>query len=145
MEPRILRTSDTDGRAIVRVEMANQRGFFAVMDAADFDDWIKAGRSPRMITNKNGPMTGTYRVVVYDRSVAGGLAGVARAILGLGKGQVVQYLNSDRLDLRRCNLAIRRGRATGQTKREVEVATSSTKAPPRRTPVDLGSLTAAVV
>lgn len=136
MEPRILRTSDPDGRAVVRVEMANQRGLFAVMDAADFDDWIKAGRSPRMITNNNGPMTGTYRVVFYDRSVAGGLAGVAREILRLGKGQVVAYLNSDRLDLRRCNLAIRRGRAKGQTKREVSEGQSPATAPRPQGPVD---------
>jgi hypothetical protein len=145
MEPRIFRTSDPDGRAVVRVEIANQRSLFAVMDAKDFDDWITAGRGTRFILNKNGPMTGTWRVVVYDRSVAGGLAGVARAILGLGKGRVVEYLNSDRLDLRRSNLAIRRGRAKGQTKREVAECQSLATTPHLRGPVDFGSPVATAI
>ncbi|WAC60785.1 hypothetical protein [Brevundimonas sp. SL130] len=114
MEPNIIRTGNRDGDAVVRVEIANKRGVFVTMDAADYDAWVAAGRSTRFWLNRNGPLTGTYRVVYRDRSVAGGIAGVARELLQPGPGRVVQYRDQDRLNLCRRNLLVRSGRAKGQ-------------------------------
>lgn len=115
MDRKIIRTALPDGSEVVRVEIANQRGVFAVMDATDYDDWIAAGRDTRFILNRNGPMTGTYRVVFYDLSVAGGIAGVARQIVSPGRGKVIRYRDDDRLNLRRSNLDVQGGRARGQS------------------------------
>lgn len=115
MESRTIRSRDENGCAVVRVEIANQRGTFATMDAADYDNWLATGRDTRFLLNRNGPLTGTHRVIFYDRSVAGNIAGVARQIVKPGPGQVLSYLDNNRLNLRRSNLAVRRGRATGQT------------------------------
>lgn len=115
MEPKIIRERDEGGRAVVRVELAKQRGLFVTMDAADYDQWIAAGRDTRFILNRNGPLTGTHRVVFYDRAVAGGIAGVARQIINPGRGKVVRYRDGDRLNLRRANLDVQGGKARGQS------------------------------
>lgn len=115
MNPKIIRTVDRAGLAVVRVELANKRGLFVRMDAADYDAWTAAGRSTRFWLNQNGPLTGTYRVVYPNPDVAGSIAGVARDIMQPGLGQTVSYRNQDRLDLRRSNLEVRQGRAKGQS------------------------------
>lgn len=124
MNPKIIRTVDRDGRAIVRVEISNKRGIFVTMDAADYDDWIVSGRSTRFFLNRNGPLTGTYRVIYSEPSVAGKKAGVAREIMQPGRGRVVHYRDQDRLNLRRSNLLVELGRAKGQS-----AAPQSTKDP----------------
>ncbi|MBB4798613.1 hypothetical protein HNP32_002357 [Brevundimonas bullata] len=115
MDPKIIRTEDRDGCAIVRVELSNKRGLFVTLDAADYESWIVSGRSRRFILNQNGPLTGTYRVVYSDRTVAGSIAGVARQLLQPGPGRTTHYRDGDRLNLRRSNLEARVGRAKGQT------------------------------
>lgn len=114
MDRKIIRTVDRDGCAIVRVELSNRRGLFVTLDAADYEAWVASGKSTRFALNRNGPLTGTFRVIFYCPSVAGGIAGVAREILQPGHGRVVQYLDSDRLNLQRKNLSVRYGRAKGQ-------------------------------
>lgn len=115
MDPKIIRTVDRDGCAIVRVELSNKRGLFVTMDAADYDAWVSSGRSRRFLLNRNGPLTGTYRVLYYCPQVAGRMAGVARDIIQPGRGRVIRYKDADRLNLRRANLQIEEGRAKGQS------------------------------
>lgn len=115
MDPKIIRTVDRDGCAIVRVELANKRGLFVTMDAADYDTWVSSGRSRRFLLNRNGPLTGTYRVLYYCPEVAGRMAGVARDIIQPGLGRVIRYKDDDRLNLRRANLEVQEGRAIGQS------------------------------
>lgn len=114
MDSKTIRTADADGCAIVRVELSNKRGLFVTMDATDYDAWIASGRSRRFMLNQNGPLTGTFRVVYSDRSVAGSIAGVARQILQPGRDRTTYYRDGDRLNLRRSNLEVRGGRAKGQ-------------------------------
>lgn len=117
MTPKIIRTVDRDGSALVRVELSNKRGIFVTMDAADYEAWVSSGRSSRFLLNQNGPLTGTYRVLYYRPDVAGRMAGVAREILQPGLGRTTHYRDGDRLNLRRSNLEIREGRAKGQSLR----------------------------
>lgn len=122
MPLKIIRTEDRDGSAIVRVELSNKRGIFITMDATDYDAWVSSGRSTRFMLNRNGPLTGTHRVLYYCPDVAGRMAGVAREILQPGLGRTTHYRDGDRLNLRRANLEIREGRARGQSPYQPPVA-----------------------
>lgn len=107
--PRIVRTDDADGRAVVYVEMSNRLGVFAKVDEADFDALLAAGVSSRWILNSSGRGKPEY-VRVALGTVKGGIATVARLILNAGPGEGVSYQSYDHLDLRRANLVSRSDR-----------------------------------
>ena len=109
---RIIRAVDEDGCPVVRVELTNFRGVFAIVEAADFDRLVELGTSTHWLLNRNSA-NATY-VKTYKPAVAGSMAQVAREIVGAGRGGVVRYANGDRLDLRRRNLVVADGYAPGQ-------------------------------
>jgi len=113
-EPRILHGADPCGRRIARIELAKLPGVFATVDAADYDEWLSQGLSPRWYLNADGPRSNA-RLVFRLARVAGGVAGVARHLLNPGNGRKVLYRDDDRLNLRRSNLFSTPGKARGQT------------------------------
>lgn len=113
MTPRVLRGRDDFGRPIVRQELSNRPGVFAVVDEADYQRLTERGVSTTWYLNSNG--RGHHYVRCYLPDVAGGLGLVARLILEPGTGRKVTYANGDRLDLRRCNIRVEEGYAPGQT------------------------------
>lgn len=114
IEPKIVRTSDDYGQAVVRVELANRPGVFATLDADDFDRMVAEGIKPRWVLNEAYP--GFFYVRCYQPNVAGGLGVVARHVLQAGKGRQVKYRSGDKLDLRKRNLVLAPARwAKGQS------------------------------
>jgi hypothetical protein len=123
--PRIQRTYDDYDQRVVRVELRNRPGVFAVVDEADFDRLITEGIRPIWVLNEACP--GFFYVRCYQLDVAGGLGLVARHVMQAGVGEQVKYRSTDRLDLRRRNLMVVPGRAKGQTPLRDEFSP-----PPRR-------------
>lgn len=138
MTPRVLRGRDDFGRPIVRQELSNRPGVFAVVDEADYQRLTERGISTTWILNSNGQ--GQHYVRCYLPSVAGALGQVARIILEPGNGRRVRYANSDRLDLRRCNIRVEDGYAPGQTATVDEFSTPpAARKGPHPKAADLGS------
>lgn len=115
MDPRVLRAQDERGDPIVMVEIVRRPGTFVTLDPEDFDRWQASGRPTRFWLNQNGPLTGTVRVVFSNPAVQGRLSGLARELLQLDEGEIVFYRDGNQLNLRRSNLAARRGFASGAT------------------------------
>jgi hypothetical protein len=113
--PKITHAVDVDGTPIVKVEMSNRPGWFALVNLIDFEDLLLGGVTLPWFVNRNG--SGLEYVRYGRRDVAGKLASVAPRIMRPGKGFVVSYRNGDRLDLRRRNLEVTRGNAKGATVR----------------------------
>ncbi|MBA2077048.1 hypothetical protein [Rhodanobacter sp. PCA2] len=107
-------TTDADGQRLAHVAMANtdQR---ATLYAEDLDRLLVAGWSQHWSWCKTNPR---FRyVLAYARTPAGKQRSItiARLIAGAGKGQVVEYIDGDRSNLRRDNLRIVRGSGRTQT------------------------------
>lgn len=118
--PKIVHALDVDGTPIVKVEMSNRPGWFALVDLIDFEDLLLGGVTLPWFVNSNGR---GLEYVRYGRTdVAGKLASVAPRIMRPAKGFIVSYRNGDRLDLRRRNLEVTRGNARGATLRAKPMA-----------------------
>lgn len=107
-------TTDGHGQRLAHVAMANtdQR---ATLYADDLDHLLAAGFSAHWQWCKTNPR---FRyVLAYARTPAGKqrTITIARLIAGAGKGQVVEYIDGDRANLRRDNLRIVRGSGRTQT------------------------------
>ena len=72
--------------------------------AEDYEALIEAGYTGNWLLNGNGK--GLFYVRCHDSERIGNTATVARLILSLPKGSVVQYQDNDRLNLCRDNLVI---------------------------------------
>lgn len=116
MTANIQRFLDERGRQYAQVPIAGTE-LFALVDGADLDDLLEIAPLPWWY-NDNG--RGQSYVKHHQPGVRGRRGRVARKITGAGQGQIVRYLNGDRLDLRRANLTIGRGRAVGQTPLETK-------------------------
>jgi hypothetical protein len=118
--PKIIHAVDVDGTPIVKVEMSNRPGWFALVDLIDFEDLLLGGVTLPWFVNENG---GGLEYVRFTRKdVAGRLASVAPRIMRPAKGWIVSYRNGNRLDLRRRNLEVTRGNAKGATVRTERMA-----------------------
>lgn len=102
-------TTDERGRDIVRVPVDETGLRHALVDADDFDRLQSTGLTGVFFVVNNGK--GQLYVRTGCTDVSGGQVTVARAILGLGRGEVVRYRAGDRLDLRRCSIQSERGAA----------------------------------
>lgn len=118
--PKITHAVDVDGTPIVKVEMSNRPGWFALVNLIDFEDLLLGGVTLPWFVNRNG--SGLEYVRFTRNGVAGRLASVAPRIMRPGKGWIVTYRNGDRLDLRRRNLEVTRGNAKGATVRGDQMA-----------------------
>lgn len=116
-EPRALHTT-LEGSPVVRVEMSNAPGVFAVVDRDDYDALAAAGFPTRWFINSTG--NGYWYVRFSPGRFAGKLETVARTILGPRRGRVVKYRDGDRLNLRRSNLYYAQGFAPGATPADEE-------------------------
>jgi hypothetical protein len=97
-----------DGRPVLLVPLSNSSQP-AIVDRADFERLKAAGVTDRawFLNGSHG-----YRYVrVAASDFAGGVATVARLILGVGEKKTVTYANGNRLDLTRRNLTTKRGGA----------------------------------
>lgn len=142
-------SSDIAEREFVRVPITNRPGVYAKVDRGAFDRFAASGRSLSWFLNENG--RGSFYVRFSAPEFVGQVETVARVLIGAGRGEQVEYVNGDRLDLRRENLRIgRSGKARGQTPArdefspppvaKVETPASSPAAPPaprRSKPLDM--------
>jgi hypothetical protein len=96
-------TDPNDGTPLVLVPLAGAERRSALIERADYERLVtELGISPLWTLN------GQVRVAL-NGTASGNLIGVARIMLGAGPRQYIRHLNSDRTDLRRKNLALRRG------------------------------------
>ena len=107
--PAPIRSRDTQGNPIVRVPMDREGTRWATLDAADFDRLVAEDISLTWFFNDSG--NGHSYVKAHARGVAGRLLSVPRLILRAGPKEVVRYVTRDRLDLRRRNLTLAKGKA----------------------------------
>ena len=98
--------------SLVRVEMTNRPGVFAIVDRDDFTTWTDQGHSTRWFFNG----TGQHKYVrTYDPECAGGTVSVVRLMFQPAQGRIVRYRNGNRLDLRRENIIVTGGYSTGRS------------------------------
>jgi hypothetical protein len=92
-----------DGSRIAEVPLTG--GKFVTVDQADLDRLNALGMSPAWSLNSNG--RGHHYVRAHAPSAFGvpSLVQVARVIMEPPPGHVIKYLDGDRLNLRRINLA----------------------------------------
>lgn len=95
------------GATVMMVPLANDLGPAAV-DPGDLARLMKEAWSDQWYLNSNC-------VRVANQAVRGAQIGVARLIVRARPGQVVQYVDGDRLNLRRDNLYTHEGNARGNT------------------------------
>ncbi|MFT8242414.1 hypothetical protein [Roseomonas sp. BN140053] len=107
-----VRATDADGAAIVRVPLANT-GSKAKLLAEDFDRLGGSAITSQWTLNENRRGGHGY-VRCGCGHVPGGLVIVARLIMEPPPGFMVRYRDGDRMNLRRDNLCLVRGRAQGQ-------------------------------
>jgi hypothetical protein len=102
-------TYDTDrtGRQIVRVPLANSSAH-ATLLADDYARLRGLGMSENWVFNSNG---GPHRYVRCGAPCQGNLVSVARILCAARPGVVVRYLDGDRTNLHRDNLALKSGKA----------------------------------
>jgi hypothetical protein len=102
--PNISRRTLADGSRIAEVPLP--RGRAATIDEADLDRLLKGGVSPAWFLNSNG--NGLHYVRSNAPAAFGvpNLVQVARLIVEPPPGCTVRYLDGNRLNLRRANLAI---------------------------------------
>lgn len=98
-------TTDTDGKAIVLVPLANHDEPAKVL-AEDFAAIIAAGFTDQWTLNSSG---NGYAYVRCGADMRGHLATVARLVTKPRKGFMVRYQDRDRLNLRRDNLRLVKG------------------------------------
>lgn len=110
-----VRTTDTDGAAIVRVPLAT--GETAVVDAADFDRLMQHGITGNWTLNWNWSRHGAY-VRCAHRNASGNLFTVVRLIMEAPAGTWVRYHDGNHLNLRRSNLYLETGQQTKGRERE---------------------------
>lgn len=99
---------DRDGKAIVLVSLANHPEPAKLLKA-DFLRLEAMGLGMAWTFNSDGK--GHHYVRASVPGVSGSLSTVARLIVGAGRGQCVQYLDGNRLNLRSDNLFISDGYA----------------------------------
>ena len=107
--PEPVRATDNTGNPIVRVPMDRKGDRWATLDAEDFDRIVAEGVSMSWHCNDNG--AGQSYVKAYAPEASGGLVSVPRIVMRAGPKEVVRYVTRDRLDLRRGNLTIAKGKA----------------------------------
>ena len=105
------RQVDEYGKPTVRVPVDAKGERWATLDAADFDEIVAEGISLTWHYNSAGPKKRWSYVKAHSGAASGGLVMVARVIMGAGPGEIVSYRSGDRLDLRRRNLIVERGKA----------------------------------
>jgi len=120
-QPRIQHLADDLGRSIVRVEIVNLRGVYAIVDQDDFERLAADGHSMRWFLNENG--AGAHYVRCLAPDFIGRVETVARLVMQAESGVGVRYASGDRLDLRKSNLRLAaHNRARGQTRSADEFA-----------------------
>ncbi len=105
-------TKDKDNKDIALVPLADQKGPVKVLKE-DFDQLVSRGYSDQWVLSKSG--RGRTYIRVRSPHVAGGNALVSRLITGARCGQVVRYLDGNKLNLRADNLIVKNDGASGQT------------------------------
>ena len=103
---------DRDGEAIALVPLANHTKPAKIL-REDLEHLLAAGYSDQWTFNQAGSGYSYVRCAMSHRR--GNLASVARLILNAPRGRVVTYLDENRLNLRRDNLALKPGNAKGAT------------------------------
>ncbi|NGN40270.1 hypothetical protein G6N74_04275 [Mesorhizobium sp. CGMCC 1.15528] len=116
-----VRFIDEWGVEAVRVPLDDEGRCFALADAWDYDRLKEGGVTGAWYGFTNGHQTQEY-VRTSINGIPGRKITVARAILGVGRREVVRYNNRDTLDLRRLNLSASRGRAKRNDQQLVEDA-----------------------
>lgn len=99
----VCRRTLADGSRIAEVPLP--RGRTVVIDGADFDRLLEGGVSPAWFLNGNGKGLHYVRAQARRFGVPN-LVQVARLITEPPPGCTVRYLDGNRLNLRRANLAI---------------------------------------
>jgi len=107
-----------DSAPYLLVPISGATDEYAIIDADGAEDLFREAPLPWWF---NGNGYGQAYVKHRQPGVKGGLGRVARKVVGAGLGQIVRHANGDRLDLRRENLLVQRGRATGQTPALIKV------------------------
>lgn len=111
-KPQAIYDHALDGSPIVRVELSNRPGQFAVFDAADWESWLTAERSPVIFMSGNG--RGREYVCYAAPGTRGLLAPVARVLLGLQNGRLIRFADGVTTNLRRTNLLTIAGKSGGR-------------------------------
>ena len=114
LRPSPVRTTDEHGTAIVRVPVDRYGHRWAILEAVDFDRLRAQGISPTWFFNRAAPTASPCQlayVKAHATNATGRLIMVARTILEAGPGERVEYVTSDRLDLRRSNIRLTSGYA----------------------------------
>jgi hypothetical protein len=99
---------DQDGKDVVLVPLSN--GQKVILYETDFDFLMELGCSPRFSLHLG---------IVKFRPLRGFDISIARLLLDAGKKQKVMYLNDRKLDLRRPNLVLAKGRGTRNERKEL--------------------------
>lgn len=99
--------TDPAGHLVATVALAGGAGEVEML-AADLDALKAAGVSPVFNFNRAGKPAFGY---VRAQQLGGNTVTVARFIARAGRGQVVRYVDGNRLNLRRENLMLDQGRA----------------------------------
>ena len=92
---------DQDGKDVVLVPLSN--GQKVILYETDFDLLMELDCAPRFSLQLG---------IVKFRPLRGFDISIARLLLDAGKKQKVMYLNDNKLDLRRPNLVLAKGRGT---------------------------------
>lgn len=106
----VIHETDEYGERVVHVSIRSREGMWAILEASDFDRIERLGVSANFFLCS--PSAGRDYVRASAWGETGNQLTVARFILGAQRGQIVQYHSSNRLDLRRRNISLAKGKAT---------------------------------
>jgi hypothetical protein len=99
---------DQDGKDVVLVPLSNVQK--VVLYETDLDLLMELGCTPRFSSHLG---------IVKFRPLRGFDISIARLLLDAGNKQKVLYLNNNKLDLRRTNLVLAKGRGTRNERKEL--------------------------
>lgn len=105
--PPIIRERDERGQPVVRVPLDPSGIAWATVDGADFDS-LPPELTHTWFLNDNG--SGYEYVKAGRKGSSGNLVIVARVIARARRRQAVHFTTSNRRDLRRCNLTLKKDR-----------------------------------
>jgi hypothetical protein len=107
--PDPIRSRDEQGNPIVRVPVDRKGIQWATLDETNFDRLRASGVSLTWFFNDSG--NGHSYVKADAPGASGRLVSVPRLIMRAGPKEIVRYVTRDRLDLRRRNLTVAKGKA----------------------------------
>ncbi|CAM3746894.1 hypothetical protein [Litorimonas haliclonae] len=104
-----------NGKPVVKKEISNREGRFAIVDLKDFERLSAKGLTEKhWMANSNGCSHLYVRV-----KIDGNNSQVARLIMNEPARQAIGYRNNNRLDMRRCNLVPQKPRYKKQMVRKL--------------------------